>query len=1595
MDRHRASPTHNTTTTAQDTPSTIRPFSLAAPQKAKPRRRGGGSGAGTLIHQLASVADTIQSQCNLDSWDDIEDAYPCTPLQEGFMALSLKNPHSYVTRNVFKLGKGVDVDRFKNAWETTMRVCPNMRTRFFMIDDRSRQVVLCTKPEWENTQGLTLRGFMSKHQHVSMGYGAPLLRYAIVQEEGGDRFFVWTMHHAIFDAWTNVLMFQTLDAAYNGTTPLPRRAAFSSFIRYLSELDHEAARTYWTEKLSGSAPAWFPAPKSTTTIDGGSASDDGASRVLTETIQTAPVSDRSITTATIIRAAWALLLSSYCDTDDVCFGTIISGRNAPILGLDIIPGPTIATVPVRMRLDRSQSVTSFLHAVQDQAHRAIPFEQYGIQNISKLSPEARRACDFTSLLAIQPVQSMSASFDDAGNAGGEEESILEDPGADAYDTKEGMGDYFNYPLVLQVHTSDGAMKFVSTYQPDCISEASVMTMHRHLAHIVDQLLSQSATSVAKISVAGPWDIQRAISFNAEPPEIMKTTFHQMFARQARATPDAVAVRAHDGIFTYAELEEAANRYAHMLIRDEGVKARDLVHVCFQKSIWYVVAILAANKAGAAWVPLDPAHPAERLKQLVSSTKAKLAIVSQANVALMLDIIERTVEVSAKSYAHLLSNHENANDDVAPQINVLPNDAIYVLFTSGSTGTPKGLVMEHQSVCTSQVAIAQRLGMTPSVNILQFSAFVFDVSVGEIIGPLITGATVCIPSDDDRTGDLAVFINSANVNWAYLTPSFARTLNIEELPTLELLIVCGEAPNRDVLDQFYGRVRLLNGWGPAETCCMSSIHEYTSINDSPTCIGQAVGGYGWIVDSDDHSKLAPIGKIGEIVIQGPTLLREYLGDDEKTQRALPAAPFWTPSRSAPWDRVFKTGDLGRYDAEGRIEYAGRKDTQVKIRGLRIELGDIEYHALSKFPAAKHITVDVSHGVSSGPQLTCFFSYSGERRVVSDSAMPDRNALVLPMDEQRRTQLLNVRSELRAILPPYMIPALWIPLSWIPTITSGKVNRKALQRLSNSLTATDTPSPYLLGQSQKREPRVELEYRVRDIYARVLDLPSDSIGIDDDFYQLGGDSIRIINLGRAIELEFGAGMKRFLLSGKQNTTVFNTAKHVEYMNGGSGALGDGQEKPGRYLTAAIKGAVEELSGTPFRHLSVNPNTSLPAKATAFLTGATGYLGSEILRQLLLDPAFSKVIVLVRAPSSEQGMRRIEKSAQSCGWWRDSLADSIEVWTGDLGGPQLGLDNDKWERLSGLSAGADIDAIIHNGAAVNWNAGYDSLRGTNVQSVVDLLSRCMVSPRSPKFVFVSGGVMLDDETSGDRAAVAEHLAELTGYIQTKFVAEAVVDDVARQLPESQNRICVVKPGRIIGTTQEGIANVDDYLWRVVGTAIALGRHPEDPTGVHMPMQSVDSVASIVRERLKAKGGIRAFKNLETGMAVEDFWRVVSSQLDVPLQSTPWDEWTAEALHLTQRAGGQEHPIYAVQSFLGQLGFLERSTSPSGDDQAVEEALVDAVKMCVRHLVRSRFIDVCKGETKGGSEFVQRSTRLGYKRPDSGVQFAMSGEIFVEDIQ
>ncbi|KAL3963506.1 hypothetical protein ACCO45_000510 [Purpureocillium lilacinum] len=1184
-----------------------------------------------------------------------------------------------------------------------------------------------------------------------------------------------------------------------------------------------------------------------------------------------------------------------------------------------------------------------------------------------MGKELREACDFQNLLVIQPGARRStpeAAFTSDEMNFFDIEDLTSSPSSNSQR-------YHVYPLVFQcIIESSVSVRLLATYDTRSLPMATMEAICHHFSQAATQLVEAASSThtvpLSSITLTSEYDIEKVLGWTSDPSSTMQpwdSCVHDLVSQQARiGSLEKEAIYAWDGTMTYAELDQVSSQLA-VHLRQLGVGPEDFVPICYEKSMWTIVAMLGIMKAGA--------HPPARREALVKDIGGVQVILASPSTATSCAKLDAEVVVLSPALISQLPSLSTTEDAFA----VNPRSAAYAIFTSGSTGKPKCVIMEHLSLCSSIRGHAAEIGLNAESRVLQFSNYVFDVSLGEILSTLVFGGTVCVPSDTQRLagGELPSFIAQSRANVAMLTPSVVSTISPSEVPTLKTLVLGGEAPTRDNLQTWGGHVRLVNGYGPAEACIYCSAFEIPSSTAYPNVVGRGSNFKLWVVDVNEPSRLAPIGCTGEILLEGPGLARGYMNNKEATSRAfieLERADWFDQEPRQAKRRFYKTGDLARYTTEGTVQYLGRKDTQVKLHGQRIELGEIEHQVkttASSRGLVEHVVVDIVQKESQAA-LVAIVSLAAVANGLSASAP----VMMMMMTDALRAKFSSLAADVGLVLPHYMVPQYFILASHLPATASGKIDRTTLQGHINELSSSDLRAYYVepsgdasthVGNSvAPKAPSSDLERGLQQLWARVLNLSTDVIGVDDNFYRLGGDSIRVITMAKRVKEEFGVSLGLGQISGKA-TTISKLAIDIEAARAASDSTLTAVAKPDGNAHIDLQSEI------------ASQWSPVPTRATVFLTGATGFLGTEILRQLLLSPAVARAIAL------QDGVERIEKTATAIGWWSSIDAvekEKLEVWTGDLSTPRLGLGSDQWGQLVG-----SVDAIIHNGAVVNWQADFETLRAANVSSTADLLSTITARNSRSKLVYVSGGIKLVDTQKNQSEVAAELSRGGTGYMQTKFLAESLVNNTAAHLagrtsPSNgqQNRVSIVKPGVILGAGVEGAANVDDYLWRVVASAAAVNAYPSEPEDHWLYLDDAASVARSVIDQLRFEApvpsGVTSFVDLQRGMTVSAFWGLVDKELAATagarhpggLSSLSWDDWTRVALAQMESVG-ESHPLWPVQHFLGRLG-----TGLSPVKQATEQSvsrtdreLEKVVERNVRYLVRQGLIGDGEGRSNGGA--------------------------------
>ncbi|KAF4967048.1 hypothetical protein FSARC_5339 [Fusarium sarcochroum] len=1013
--------------------------------------------------------DEIATACNL-RLEQIDDVYACTPLQMATMAESTLHPGASVFQFVLDLFSTIDLDRFCTSLQNVVSLNAVLRTR--LVECRQGLVQVVTTEQYHTRRlpsDVDIKDYMIEDEKEPLGLSTPLFRTAI----GGSKMLL-TMHHGIMDHASLTPLFQDVLSVYHGDEA-NKRAEFKEFVAHCLQIDDNEAKTFWSSRFTG-APAIFPkvspryVPFSTHTISRNIVLDRVGKEVSAAHVPS------------YIEVAWALTASSYTSSDSVAFGLILSGRISACAAAETTLGPTIAIVPVQVNLQKSTTLEMILKD-RTSARRQLqqhPALQYGVPRIRGVSESARVACEFQTLLNIRPrwydpKESSEVSYDD-----------MKEPAEP-------------FALSISCDLEDYGITVQASADATVIPEEQLARVLDQFEHMLRSLTEATLdTKLDQIPKLSPGNLSEIMKWNSTFPEPEEKCIHELFRAQARQRPESVAVEAWDGNLTYAELDDMSDRLAREL-RTKGVVSGSLIAFVFEKSLWTVVAVIGIIKAGAASVPISADDPPARKKQVISNAGIKVIVTSSAEYENCVGLAPGVLEISASTISAMSSDSVSPDDDYARD----PSALAFVIYTSGSTGLPKGVMLEHRNLASAFKQLIQRLRYEPGCRTLQFAAHVWDVHLGETFTCLLSGGCIVIPSEDDRKSRLGPVINSSRIDYLWLTPTVIRTLSPEEIPGVKVLLSVGEAIAPDAASLWGGSLHLFNGWGPCESSLASAVADVAPDSPYPESIGYPFNSLLWIVNPRNVDELVPIGTVGEILIDGPGVGRGYLNDVSKTKTAFIRPPAWASSvnNGSKERRLYRTGDLARYNPDGSLNFIGRRDNQVKIRGQRLELGELENNLSSSSEIRDILTT--TKIVDGRTHLVAIVT-------LVDARLPSKKVLEVIPDKFKETVTNHLRvigDYARSNLPSYMIPTIWLVVQQMPRTESAKLDRTAVTqwlkdkgRLSSAKLATDIASSEAI-----TAPRTDEEQLLQTVWATVLNLPKDSIGRESCFVSLGGDSI----------------------------------------------------------------------------------------------------------------------------------------------------------------------------------------------------------------------------------------------------------------------------------------------------------------------------------------------------------------------------------------------------------------------------------------------------------------------------------------------------------
>ncbi|CAI6095377.1 unnamed protein product [Clonostachys chloroleuca] len=654
--------------------------------------------------------------------------------------------------------------------------------------------------------------------------------------------------------------------------------------------------------------------------------------------------------------------------------------------------------------------------------------------------------------------------------------------------------------IVDIHGSGGSAE--RTFQePAAKQQQTIQTAPQVQAQEKE---NEAASEKSSTSVTTK-DLEQLWQWNENVPPLLQRCMHSIITEQAAKQPDAVAVQSWDGSLTYAELNQLSTRLAGHLVQNKGVTVGTRIPLCFEKSMWALVGLLGVMKAGATFCLTDPSQPEARLQTIVEQTGARIVVTSKLQSELGSKIAgEGEVIAVSREFLDILEQGQSLETVALPF--VPPSSPMYVIFTSGSTGKPKGVVISHENYTSGAIPRAEAVGYQGSTRCFDFPSYAFDVSIDCMLCTLALGGRVCVPSEEERMNDLSGAIRRSKANMVHMTPSVARVLDSDIIPSLDYLGLGGEAVSSSDAAAWGQHTNLVIAYGPSECTVGCTINNKVLVS---TGIGWGVGGVTWIVDPEDHNRLTPVGEVGELIIEGPVVGIGYLDEPEKTAEVFIENPTWLlegyGNISGRHGRLYKTGDLVKYEdnGSGLIEFVGRKDQQVKLRGQRVELAEVEHHLQLSLPAGVKVAAEVIKPENGAPSLIAFLSECS-----GSSTPPASEEIFTEPSPELEAAISNIDSTMGARVPRYMVPAAFITLAEMPFLVSRKIDRKKLRQIGASI-PREKLSRMQTSDVEEEEPETPEEKQLQAAWVKVLGSNTKAYR-QSNFFHLGGDSLRAMRL-----------------------------------------------------------------------------------------------------------------------------------------------------------------------------------------------------------------------------------------------------------------------------------------------------------------------------------------------------------------------------------------------------------------------------------------------------------------------------------------------------
>lgn len=1314
--------------------------------------------------------------------------YPLTHPQKAIWYTEKFYPGTGVANIVssMRLREGLDFTALGEAINYLIKYSDGLRLRILEDNLGLRQYVAPYQTHHFKFIDFSNRGgweafiqWLSRDGNIPMkSIDSDLFEFILYKIGEGDGGFYVKTHHTISDNWTMVLIGGLINDFYfkikSGIEPQdPGLPSYLDYIelekQYEQSEEFRVNREFWNEKF-----ALLPEPTifHPANIAFGSCASKRKSFSLSWDLTTKInqyAEEIGVSVFVLFLSVLSIYLHRILDREDIVIGTPLLNRKTNKEKSTI--GMFIETIPVRLFVNEELDFETFALQVAEE-WRGFRSHRYPY---SLLLEDIRSRHKVAGNLYDVMLSYQSARFD----LGFAFETNNYSSGSD--------------PNSLLFHVSDrenaGQLKVEIDYQTALFTEEDTEHIFQYLMCLLTDVTSMPAKKIYELDLITPEE-KNYLSDRVNSTQCdyaQDKIIHQLFEEQVIRTPQKTALWFENKRLSYADLNRRANRYARLL-RSRGVRPGTVVGLMADRSLEMIVGLMAILKAGGAYLPLDPAHPAERLHYILIDSNTRLVLV-QPHLAIDIKDFDYVVLEESPALPDQDTNLDNIN---------IPSDLAYVLYTSGSTGKPKGVMVEHHSVVNFFTSMEREIELDEK-TILSVTTICFDIFVFESLLPLVKGLTIVIANEEQQLvpWKLQELIEIRQVNIIQTTPSRILMLTGDDaflsgLKTVTDIILGGEPLPEYLAERLkcHTSARIFNGYGPTEATVYTTFKDITE--DAVITIGHPVANV-QVYILDKRLTPVPFGFIGELYIGGAGVARGYINHADLTEERFILNPF----RSG--ERMYKTGDLAKWDRDGNIHFIGRRDQQVKIRGYRIELGEIE-QILREHEQVAEAVVMAKKDETDTPYLCGY--------LIADPEL----------------DISNLRKYLAVHLPEYMIPTALVTLAEMPVNPSGKIDRQKL---------LDIPDMPNLSSAIYNEPRNEVdEILIREWSNNLKVSP---VGIDDNFFELGGDSLKIVRLLiTLLPLNWDLTARDFYR--------YQTIR----------ALSDKIRGVGNEVEWDT--TIKEIAIVPFKHdlHNLRIRSERMKLGNILLTGATGYLGSHLLKDLL-TMTDAEVHCLIRGSSQTDAEYRLARGLDfyfSGAIIDDDMLARIHVYPGDITLPNWGLDDNQFNQLS-----RSIQTVIHNAAIVKHYGGYDQFEKVNVNGTKRMVEFCMQGNKRLHYISttsVSGYYLVGQNpeqtvfTEND-FYIGQHYYENV-YVRSKFEAENIIlQSIRKGLHGTIYRIGVLTGRYKDGQFQPNIH--DNALYNRLRSIIQLGFAPEDYQAMDIEFSPVDycSRAIVLLSELK----------------------------------------------------------------------------------------------------------------------------------------------------